>query len=117
MTTRTFMIFLLVLWCAATSHATTFYVSPSGNDSNPGTSLEQAWQTITKVNQTQFLPGDSVLFEGGQFFSGSLLFDNDPGSSPSLMVTVGSYPSTAYPPPANPNRATILPPDGTDGMK
>lgn len=42
----------------------TYYVSNSGNDSNPGTEA-QPWKTVAKVNATNFQPGDSILFKRG----------------------------------------------------
>jgi hypothetical protein len=42
----------------------TYYVSPSGNDSNPGTQA-QPWKTISKVNSSSFSADDSVLFARG----------------------------------------------------
>ena len=43
----------------------TFYVSPSGNDSYNGLSPASAWLTVAKVNGTNLLPGDTVLFQRG----------------------------------------------------
>ena len=48
----------------------TYYVSPTGSDSNSGLSSSTPWQTVTKVNNTVLHPGDTVLFQGGQTFSG-----------------------------------------------
>jgi hypothetical protein len=62
---------------------TTYYVSPTGNDSNSGTSPGYPWRTITKVNAGHYKAGDCILFEGGQTFSGSLNF------------TASSWPATA----------------------
>lgn len=59
------------------SFAATYYISPSGNDANNGTSTATAWQTIAKVNGSTFAAGDSILFEGGQTFTGSLEFTED----------------------------------------
>src|SRR6266403_2578139 len=67
-----------------------YYVSPSGNDSNNGTSQATAWQTIGKVNGVTFSPGDTILFQGGQSFSGNLVFTNVNASS-LLPLTVDSY--------------------------
>jgi hypothetical protein len=50
----------------------TYYVSPSGNDSNSGMSATQPWQTIARVNQQLFNPGDRLLFQSGGRFAGSL---------------------------------------------
>jgi hypothetical protein len=74
--------------------ATTYYVSPTGSDSNNGTSTSTPWQTITKVNSAHFVAGDSVLFQGGQTFTGAPKFSyatNIPSSSATNPITVGSY--------------------------
>src|SRR5580692_6820397 len=68
----------------------TYYISPFGSDGNSGTSSSSAWKSIGKVNSTHFNPGDQVLFQGGQTFSGSLSFNGDGGSA-SNPVTIGSY--------------------------
>ena len=51
---------------------TTYYVSPTGNDSNNGTSTSTPWKTIAKVNSKTFNPGDQILFKGGQTFAGMI---------------------------------------------
>jgi len=74
--------------------AATYYVSPTGSDSNNGTSTSTPWQTITKVNSAHFVAGDSILFQGGQTFTGALVFSyatNIPASSTTTPITVGSY--------------------------
>jgi hypothetical protein len=48
---------------------TTYFVSNSGNDGNPGTA-GQPWQNPSRVSGQTFQPGDSVLFSGGQTFLG-----------------------------------------------
>lgn len=45
------------------TEGTVYYISPSGNDSNAGTSPDTAWKSIEKVNATTFQPGDMILFE------------------------------------------------------
>ncbi|MHC4070382.1 MAG: hypothetical protein ACYSR8_12560, partial [Planctomycetota bacterium] len=85
------MIAAVLLGLASTAPATTYYVSPSGNDNNSGTSQGDAWQTINKVNSVSFGDGDSILFEGGQTFSGSLLFDTGDGGTVASPLTVSSY--------------------------
>lgn len=49
--------------------ATDYYISTSGNDSNPG-SFAQPWQTVHKANQA-LLPGDTAYFLSG-IHSGSI---------------------------------------------
>lgn len=78
------LVLLLVLNNAV--QGTNYYVSPSGNDGNPGTSPAQAWKTITKVNSVSFSAGDSIFFEAGQTFSGSLYFDTGDGSTYGAVV-------------------------------
>ncbi len=73
---------VLLLVGSGRALATDYYVSPSGNDNNLGTSPEQAWKTITKVNSRNLNPGDRVMFEGGQSFSGTItLITSDSGAS------------------------------------
>ena len=53
----------------ATSH--TYYVSSSeGSDSNDGLSREQPFQSIDKLNELIFVPGDRILFKRGDTFVG-----------------------------------------------
>jgi len=79
-----------LLGLVSTVQATTYYISPSGNDNNAGTSTSTAWKTIAKVNSRTFAAGDSILFEGSQTFSGQLNFDNESGT-PTSPITVSSY--------------------------
>ncbi|BDI32087.1 hypothetical protein CCAX7_41380 [Capsulimonas corticalis] len=50
---------------SAPLHAATYYVSPSGSDTNAGTSTGLPWKTCAKVNATHFNAGDSILFQRG----------------------------------------------------
>lgn len=56
----------------AAENGTAYFVdSASGDDSNPGT--ERApWKTLTKVNATEFQPGDRILFRSGGVWTGQL---------------------------------------------
>ena len=50
-----------------------YYVdATNGKDSNNGTSPETAWQTIDRVNQEKFQPGDQSLFKAGETWTGAL---------------------------------------------
>ncbi len=70
---------------------TTYYVSPSGNDHNAGTSPGEAWRTIGRVNAVHFQPGDRILFQGGASFAGNLSFDRGDLGTAAAPITVGSY--------------------------
>lgn len=86
-----FSVFLLTTTSSLV--AQTYYVSPNGNDSNSGTSSTSPWQTIAKVNSFIFPQGSTVSFQGGQTFTGCLVFNttNVPTSSSSTPFTVDSY--------------------------
>ncbi|MDE1175012.1 MAG: hypothetical protein PW789_00200 [Edaphobacter sp.] len=56
---------LIAVVSACTAGATTYYVSPTGNNLYPGTSTTQPWKTIAKVNSTTFSSGDQILFLRG----------------------------------------------------
>lgn len=62
---------LLLIGFLAISHtlmATTYYVSPTGDDTNSGLTTADPWQSIAHVNTIAFVPGDEILFEGGTTF-------------------------------------------------
>jgi len=73
----------------------TYYVANSGSDSNNGTSTGTPWQTITKVNAASLNPGDSVLFNRGDTFYGSLTISHA-GTSVN-NITFGAYGTGANP--------------------
>lgn len=62
--TRLALFGLLLFW-AGPLYAAFFYVSPTGNDNNPGT-VERPWRTITQANRT-LRPGDTVFIREGEY--------------------------------------------------
>lgn len=57
--------------------ARTYYIDASnGNDTNSGLSEKLPWSTLEKINNTDFLPGDSILFKAGETWNGQLLINN-----------------------------------------
>ena len=65
---------LLVGSLAATLCAATYYLdSAGGNDSNASITEQSAWQTLQKVNTTNFHHGDRVLFQSGSEWRGQLV--------------------------------------------
>ncbi len=68
----------------------TYYVSPSGSDTNPGTSPAGAWKTVARVNRAHLSPGDGVLFQGGQAFADEVLMPSVSGILGKPIV-FGSY--------------------------
>jgi hypothetical protein len=83
---------------SATCSGTCYYVSPTGNDSNNGTSPTAPWRTIAKVHsfEPSLRPGDSVLFQRGGVWSEQLSISNVHGTA-SAPITFGNYGSGNLP--------------------
>ena len=86
-------LFTTLMLCAAAilGKANTYYVSTTGNDANNGKSISEAWQTITKVNSTSFVPGDIILFQAGATFTGLIDKPQGAGGVNGNPITFGSY--------------------------
>src|ERR1051325_8218067 len=82
---------LLFIYINATAQNKTYYISNSGNDASDGLSTATAWQTLSPVNSLALQPGDKILLEGGQSFTGTIQLDaNDKGTAAN-PVTISSY--------------------------
>ena len=57
--------FLFIL-LSASAFAADYYVSPTGKDSNTGTSPDQAWLTLARANAAA-QPGDTIVIGAGEF--------------------------------------------------
>lgn len=84
----------------ASDHVSTYYVdATNGDDSKPGTSQNQAWKTLSKVNTEfsagTFGPGDRILFKRGETWAITKGGNNlkPVGSSGSLenYIYIGAY--------------------------
>lgn len=52
---------------------TTYYVDrDGGNDNASGTSQSEAWSSLEKINSVTFRPGDQILFQKGDVWTGQL---------------------------------------------
>ena len=75
--------------------ATTYYVSPTGSDSNNGTSPGAPIQTLGRASNLPLAPGDQVLMQRGASFSGKLaIWRSGTAGSP---ITIGAYGSGSKP--------------------
>jgi len=93
---RRFLLLGISIFIVLSTKAETYYVSSStGDDSNPGTSLEFPWKTLDKVNSQSFSPGDQVLFKRGDRWAGTILVRNSGTSGSSVLY--GSYGSGSSP--------------------
>lgn len=70
--------------------ATNYYINNRfGNDDNAGTSIEAPWVSLTNLGIHKFLPGDSILFARGSYFTGGIVF-NSSGTEEKPIV-ISSY--------------------------
>jgi hypothetical protein len=67
----------------------TYYVSNAGNDDKSGTSPDDAWKTIDRVNRQAFSPGDGILFRRGDTWRETLHL-NSSGTTDQWIV-YGAY--------------------------
>jgi hypothetical protein len=89
-----FRTILAVLLCGTISaSATEYYVSPSGDDANPGTAA-LPFRTIQKavgLSSTVFRPGDTVVVRGGIYLNTTTISISKSGSSAALYYLL-AYP-------------------------
>lgn len=83
--------FFIVGYTRAQSPAI-YYVSPTGNDAHVGMSSDQPWQSLNRVNQGIYQPGDSILLQAGQTFNGAIYLAEANGQGTAdAPITLGSY--------------------------
>lgn len=68
-----------------------YYVATFGNDLADGLSPETAWAGVNRVNTQDFSPGDHVLFNGGDTFSGRVTLTAEDSGISSAPILLGSY--------------------------
>jgi len=68
----------------------TFYVNTMGDNSD-GLSKENGWTSLDKINGMTFVPGDTILFEGGATFSGAIELQSNDGNNPENPIVFNSY--------------------------
>jgi len=85
-----FSLFLLISNIGYTGQ--TYYVdATNGNDSNPGTSETAPWQTIAKVSELTYKPGEAVLLKRGEVWAEHLDVGEDFDGDASHPITFGAY--------------------------
>jgi hypothetical protein len=68
-----------------------FFVSPAGNDANPGTSATVPWRTLAKVDSARLLPGDRIHLQGGARFDEPLAPYAGTAGTSTAPITFDSY--------------------------
>jgi hypothetical protein len=71
--------------------AADYFVRAAGDDVHDGTTPDRAWKSIDRAGQHAFVPGDRLLFRGGQVFSGNLVLKVSGFPTADKPVTVGSF--------------------------
>jgi hypothetical protein len=88
---RSAICLLILALSTSFAQAITYYISPTGNDSQAGTSPSTAWQSISKLNSMTLLPGTIVMFEGGKNFPGTINLDASDANDPANPILISSY--------------------------
>jgi hypothetical protein len=85
-------LFIIALFAAsaALASAADYHVSPKGEDRAAGTKAAP-WRTVARVNLAQLQPGDRVLFEGGQTFTGRIEIGAGDSGTENAPVVLASY--------------------------
>jgi hypothetical protein len=80
----------------ATAWCTTYYVDGvAGADTNAGTLPSSAWQSLNRVGQAAFRPGDYILFKRGQVWNGQLTISSS--GVPDSPIVYGAFGTGAAP--------------------
>jgi len=96
-----FILFIsFLIFCHTEAAGNTYYISSTdGDDSCSGLSqtiyaqgvTDCPFKTLTKVNSTTFVPGDSILFKSGDTFYGSItISQSGTAGNPITFYSYGS---------------------------
>ena len=90
--------FTLLLIASTSVSAKRYYINPLGNDTaNNGLSISSAWKSANAIKTRTIQAGDTIAFEGGQSFVGSITLDStDMGTdaNPIVITTYGTGKAT-----------------------
>ena len=81
------LFFLTISLGVVKANATNYYLSNTGNDTNSGTSSAAPWQTIIRLNVTNYLPGDTIFFKCGDIFRGDIRVNRGGNALSNLVFT------------------------------
>ncbi|MBC5993691.1 right-handed parallel beta-helix repeat-containing protein [Pontibacter cellulosilyticus] len=89
--TKSIATILLLVFSSLSVAAKTYYISSAGSDQNTGLSPASAWYSISKVNSHTYYSGDTILFESGSTFNGSLYLHKGNLKQGDQQVVISSY--------------------------
>jgi hypothetical protein len=84
-----YYIALFLFWTIPNLSATYFVDAKGGNDLNSGLSITESWQSINKINNSMFSPGDSILFKNDCVWREELVLSSS--GLPNNFIVLGSY--------------------------
>src|SRR5438094_805916 len=84
------VLFLCLIRLSSLSAGTYYVDCLNGSDGNDGLSPSSAWQTMQRVNQAAFGPGDSILLKRGCTWQGTGFKANGSGSI-ALPIVLADY--------------------------
>lgn len=99
---KTWILGMILIWqLGLVAQSTNYYIDGvNGNDNHNGT-LNQPWQTLTKVSTTTFLPGDHIFFKRGTNYDGCVTINgNGTAHQPITISAYGVGPAPRF---TNPN--------------
>ena len=86
---RLILSLIIILYHSGIS-ATTYYVHPSGNDNNSGTSILMPLKSLQGASSLKLQAGDSILLAAGQVFPGTLQLNSVRGT-PEAPIVISTY--------------------------
>ena len=74
--------------------ATDYFISSGGSDSADGLKPTTSWRTLEKINSefSRFKPGDRVLFNRGDIFTGTLKISRSGSQGNHIVIGTGPNP-------------------------
>ncbi len=87
------LLFLLFITSFQSTFGTSYYISNNGDDNNDGLSAATPFKTLQHLSTIFFQQGDSIFFESGQEFMGTLQVSTSTGTIKALYI--GTYNGTA----------------------
>lgn len=77
----------LLLSGSLSAQSSTYYIdSEHGTDSNNGLEVGSAWKSLSRINSTNFQPGDTIYFRAGSSWNGMLMPKGNGGVNKPIVI-------------------------------
>lgn len=77
----------ILLFIGLNANANTYYISNAGSNAANGLTTGTSWQTISKVNSSTFLGGDSILFKCGDTWNEKLIIPSSGSAGNPIILS------------------------------